>query len=191
RVMHRLIPGLLVLALAAPGLRADDKPAKAQGYDALKKEFDEAQAELRKASRAAKTPDEAAELRTKFSAKWAEKFLAFAEKNPKDASAYDALFQALRLGASKIGKGTIWAKALAALERDQIQNENLAGLVRQIAGMPDEATAASLKAVAQKSPSRKVQARAYQALADNRKGAAELIGRLKGNERLRGQVEKV
>src|SRR5262245_36777318 len=42
-IMHRIVLGLLaLLLLAAPALRADDKPAKAEGYAALKKDFDEA-----------------------------------------------------------------------------------------------------------------------------------------------------
>lgn len=195
--MHRMVSGLLMLALAAPALRADDKkpadkPAKSEGFEALKKEFEEAQKEFRKAVNDAKTDEDRQKVIKEKNPgpRFGDKFLSFAEKNPKDPAAYDALVQALHLSARKPGKGSPWAKALAALERDHVKSDKMGPLVGQIAGMPDEETFQFLKAVAEKNPSRKVQGYANKALAANRKGVAELATELKRNDKLRAEIEK-
>jgi thiol-disulfide isomerase/thioredoxin len=200
RIMRRMVPGFIALALLALSLQAcDKKPAKdsqseSEGFEALKKEFDEAQRDFRKALENAKSNAEAEKL---FKEKnpgpqYAEKFLSFAEKNPKDASAFDALVMALRLSATKPSKGSPWTRTLSILERDYLKSEKMGALVGQIAGMPDEDSYNLLKAVAEKNPSRKVQGQAYKALIENRKGMAELVKRVKekDNADLRANIEK-
>jgi thiol-disulfide isomerase/thioredoxin len=178
--MRRLICGLLALALAAPGLRAEDKPAKAEDYKALQKEFEQAQTKLQEkqkeliqAFQKAKTPEEKKEIVKKFEAaqkeagldKFGGRFLAFAEKNPKSPDAYDALFHTLRLSGGPMGPSGLWGKAIAALQKDHVKHENMAKLARMLGSLKDEATLKLLKAIVEKNPDRKAQAYACKALA--------------------------
>jgi thiol-disulfide isomerase/thioredoxin len=173
-----MIGGLLALALAAPGLRADDKPAKAEDYKALQKEFTQAQTKLQEkqkelvqAFQKAKTQEEKKEIAKKFETlqkeldKFGARFLAYAEKNPKAPDAYDALFQTLRLSGGPMGKSGLWGKAMAALQKDQVKNENMAKLVPLLGGSKDEATIKLLKAIVEQNPNPKTQAHACKALA--------------------------
>jgi hypothetical protein len=87
---------MLVLLLALPALRADDKPKedpKAQ-YDALGKEFTKQQREI--IAQFSKTKGEEQQKLfmkyTNLGTDFAEKFYKLAENNPKDPIATDALF---------------------------------------------------------------------------------------------------
>jgi thiol-disulfide isomerase/thioredoxin len=178
--MVRLTTGLLVLVLAGPALRGADKPAKAEGYDALKKEFDATQKEftqkmqgLVKEFQAAKDQEEKQAILKKLQAaqednplqKFAARFLAFAEKNPKDPNAYDALFQVLRASGGPMAKNGLWKKAMASFQKDQIKSEKMSQLAGMLGGLDDEATISLLKAIAEENPSRKAQGKAYKTLA--------------------------
>ena len=94
---------MLVLALALPALRADDKPKdepkslRAQ-YDALVADFNKQRAELVTEIQKAK-PDEQQKLLPKYyglGTEFAGKFAKLAEDNPKDPVATDALFWVLQ-----------------------------------------------------------------------------------------------
>src|SRR5258708_37416610 len=90
---------MLVLLLALPALRADDKPqdkkppTPQEEYRALAKEHPDAQQPYFSAMRAAKTDDErkAAAEKAPKPEQFAPKFIELAEKNPKDPVAVDAL----------------------------------------------------------------------------------------------------
>jgi len=182
--MLRLTTGLLVLALATPVLRGEDKPAKAEGYDALKKEFEAAQKQfneklqaLRKEYQAAKTNEERQAIQEKFQAaqvnnplqKFGDRFYAFAEKNPKDPHSYDALFQVLRSSGGPMNKNGLWKKAMASLKKDHAKSEKMVQLAGMLGGLDDEDTLDLLKAIAEQNPDRKAQGKAYKTLANVRK----------------------
>jgi thiol-disulfide isomerase/thioredoxin len=179
-LMVRLTTGLLVLALAAPALRGEEKPAKAEGYDALKKEFEAAQKQfnqkvqaLQRDLQAATTPEEKKAIQEKFQTaqtelarKFGGRFLAFAEKNPQDTHAYDALFQTLRLSGGPMSKTGLWKKAMAAYQKDHAKSAKMSQLAGMLGGLDDEATLGLLKAIAEQNPDRKAQAKAYKTLAN-------------------------
>jgi len=179
--MIRWTTGLLVLALAAPALRGEDKPAKAEGYDALKKEFDAAQKQLNekmqalvKEFQAAKDQEAKQAILKKLQAaqadnplqKFGDRFLAFAQKNPKDPNSYDALFQVLRASGGPMDKSGLWKKATATLQKDHAKSDKMSQLAGMLGGLDDEATLGLLKAIAEKNPDRKAQGKAYKALAN-------------------------
>ena len=181
--MVRAMTGLLVLALLAPALRAEDKPTKAEGYDALKKDFDTAQKKFQekmqglvKDFQAAKTQEEKQDILKKLRAmqsenplqKFGDRFIEFAAKNSKDPNAYEALFQALRVSGGPATKNGLWKKAMAALKKDHVKSEKMVQLAGMLGGLDDEATIGLLKAIAEQNPSRKAQAKAYKTLANVR-----------------------
>jgi len=191
--MGRLLCGFLALTLTAPLSRAEDKPAKAEDYQAIKKEFDAAQSkiqekakELQKAFGNAKTQEERQEILKKFQElqkglgldKFGSRFLAYAEKNPKAPDAYDALFQALRLSGGPMKPGGQWGKIMGILDKDQVKNPKMAKLASMLGNLKDEATLKLLKDVVEKNPDRKAQALACKALAKNAGADAEKYGKL-------------
>src|SRR5688572_30323750 len=94
--MHRIVGGILVLVLALSVAAADaggqGKPAMpAEQYQALLKEYRDAQLAFQKARQGAKTYEEQLLLKYPRPDQFAAKFLAFAERHDKDAAALDAL----------------------------------------------------------------------------------------------------
>ncbi|MBI1913261.1 MAG: redoxin domain-containing protein [Planctomycetes bacterium] len=181
--MVRLTTGLLVLALVTPALRGEEKPAKPEGYEALKKEFDAAQKQfnekmqaLVKEFQAAKTQEEKQAIAKQFQEaqvdnpvhKFGNRFLAFAEKNPKDPNSYVALFQVLQLSGGPKGKSGLWKKAMTSLQKDHVKSEKMSQLAGALGSsrLDDEATVDLLKAIAEHNPNRKAQGKAYKTLAN-------------------------
>lgn len=196
--MRRMIVGLMALALAAPVVRAEDKPAKPEGaraeedYKALQKGFRAAEAkfqakrkELIQALQKATTQKEKQDIVKKYQAlakdagldKFAPRFLAFAEKNPKSPDAYDALLQTLKLTGPQDKSGQ-WSKAMGLFLKDQVESENMAKLARMLGGLQDDATLKLLKAIVEKNPNRKAQAYACKALAKSPDKEADKYGKL-------------
>src|SRR5471032_1612877 len=114
---------MLVMLLALPVLRADDKPKdepkspRAQ-YEALAKEFATQQNEVLAQYRKTKGEEQQKHLQKYFAigTDFAEKFYKLAEHNPKDPVAADALFWILQNGGNSplIQKAAGKATALVA-----------------------------------------------------------------------------
>jgi thiol-disulfide isomerase/thioredoxin len=167
-IMRFLATGLLVLGLAAPALRADDKPAKpSEAFEALKKEFDESD----------KKPE------------FAPRFLEFAEKNPMDSSAFDALVLALRISGPDDKEG-VWAKAMEAVRANYATKPEVKRLVRLLAGVNDEASEKLIREVMAKHPDKKTQAVACKSLAAGKAQAAEFAEKIKGDDALKSRAEE-
>jgi hypothetical protein len=168
--MSRIVGGVLALALVLPALRAADKPgdkkvgSPAEQYQALVKEYGEAEQALMKAYQEAGT-DEARQkvIKEKLPAlnAFAPKFLVLAEKYPGDPVALDAL---LRVAAdrpeSDEGKDSPSARALAMLVRDHAAEPRLADLCGAMVYRYDPEAQAFLRALADRSPRKEVQGRA-------------------------------
>src|SRR5262249_12587595 len=93
-----------------------------------------------------------------------EKFVAYAQKDPKGANAYDALFQALRLSNGPKAPNGLWQKAMVALKKDHSKSAKIARLIDMLGGMEDEATLGLLRAVAENNPDAKTKAKARKLL---------------------------
>ncbi len=102
--MNRIALGVLVLLLAWPPLRGEDKPsALRQQYDALVKESQQRQREYIKAYREAKTGEARQKAAKEFetqTSRIAAGLLVLAEKAPQDAVAIDALSKVFALDRS-------------------------------------------------------------------------------------------
>jgi hypothetical protein len=181
--MRRTVGGALALLVLLPAARALDEPkppgTPAGQYKALMAEYEKGMEEFRKASRAAKTNEERQKLvKEKYPVdRLARRFLEFAEKNPKDPAALDALV--LVIGKThNTAKGAPRAKALAILARDHAGNDKLAPFCDYLSGKYDKASREALKAILDKSPNAKVKAAACFALGTAYENAADLAGRL-------------
>jgi thiol-disulfide isomerase/thioredoxin len=212
--MRRTLPAALLVAVAASGLWADDKPAAkpaptSEQFDALKKECEEAlkafsesmnaaQEETLQAIKDAKTDDEKKDLQKKLMAKMSDgpgpkfsgRFLAFAEANPKDPAAIDALVMALRTSGGPQAKSGAWSKTMTRLQENYVANPEVKRVARMLAGVNDEGADKFLKEVVAKNADRKTQAIACKSLQKGRENAAAMAERIKGNELFRGQVEE-
>src|SRR5947209_3963941 len=150
------------LLLAAVLARADDPPktppTPAQQFEALNKEYQEAQTAYQKASQAAKTDDErrkAFEEKYPKPAAFSGRFLELAEKNPKDPVAVDALVWVIQNDQG--GAQSYAGKALAILQRDHVADPKMGQVCTSLAYGYDPATVPFLRAVLEKNPKREAQ----------------------------------
>jgi len=199
--MRRLLTGLLLMALAVPVLRADDKLTRAgEEFQALKKECDSAQQNFKavgKKLQAAKDPEEKKALGKQFDRVQAEyakgnfgkRFLEIASKNSKDPVAVEALNQALRNCQGPEGKDGVWEKAIALLQKEFVKAPEITRVLRVLAGSGDEVATEMVRAVLEKNPNRVAQAHAARALRDIAAEAVETATTLKEDKEEREKLE--
>jgi hypothetical protein len=159
---------LLLAALGSPA-RADSDAAKQ--YQALVKEFDDAQQKSLKAYREAKTPEAQTKIREELSRQLQEymgKFIELADKHPKDAAAVDALIWVVQHGF-----GPDSNKALERLADQRPDDKRLSGLVQRLGYSQSPAAEKILKAQLAKNPDRTVRGQAALGLAQMFKTKAE------------------
>jgi hypothetical protein len=169
--MNRMIGGVLALVLALPALGAEDKSANKpltprQQYEALEKEQRDAQQAFFAEYGKAKTDAERQKLiKEKYPRpdKAAPRFLELAEKNPKDPAAVDALVWVVT-STNGAGKDSPRERALAILARDHITSDKIGSLCESLIYSGDPASAALLRKIMEKNPSKDVQGRACLAL---------------------------
>lgn len=203
--MRRLLAGLLVVTVAALASQADDKtPMKeSEAFTKLKKEFDEALAQFNmdrnaavKAIKDAKTPEEKDKAEDKLKAvikeapfaKFAGRFLEFAEKNPKDSSAFAAVHLALSLSGSN-EKDATWGKIIALLQTRYAASPEIKSVVAQLAYANDPIADVFLRDVMDKNPDRKVKAYTCRSLITARQDSVSTAERLKNDETYRKRYE--
>jgi hypothetical protein len=162
------VGGVLVLVLALPALRAEDKSkdkaaSPKDQYAALVKEFDSAQQAFYKAYSEAKTDAErqkAVQEKYPQPDKFAAKFMELAQQHPKDPVAIDALvWVATRTG------GSSQKSAMEVLARDHANSDKMAGVCDSLIYSDDPASEALLRKLMVANPHRDVQGRACLALA--------------------------
>jgi thiol-disulfide isomerase/thioredoxin len=207
--MRRLVAVLLLLGLAAPAVRAQQKPGtkSSPAFQALKDEYERAQkqhqeaqkkvvAEAMKAFQAAKTEEEKKAAQKKMmvnmtdgpGAKFSARFLAFAEKNPDDPSAVDALVMALQTSGGP--KSASWIPIVERLRTGYAARPEIKQVVRQAGGLSDEAVDKLMQEVLAKNPDRKIQALACKALAASKKSLVQMAQELKKNDVMRARAEE-
>jgi thiol-disulfide isomerase/thioredoxin len=209
--MRRRWTAVLVLGLAALVGRAGEQPAKAPqkspAFEALKKEYDTAQKkfadEIRvmqqaalKALKEATTDEEKQAAQKKLrvpitgnpAPQFSPKFLEFAEKNPKDPAAVDALVLALNTSGGPTSKVGTFGKAVTCLQNYVTQPE-IKRAVRLLANVQDEAAEKVVRDVMARNPDRAIQAVACKALWKRNENAAKSAAQLESNPALRKAIE--
>jgi hypothetical protein len=186
--MYRIAGGLLVLVLVLPAFsddQAKDKakdqgqpPTPAEQFKALEKEYQDALQAFQKEYGEAKTDDERQKIaQEKYPQpdKFAPKFLALAEENPKDAAALDALLWVVTRSSGLEAKDDPRSKALVILARDYLQSEKIGQVCQTLSYGSDKESETLLRALLEKNPHKAVQGQACLALAQhlNRRLAAQ------------------
>jgi TolA-binding protein len=172
----RAVPLLAsVLSLLIPAFaRAADDPAPAaqpaaakavagETFAQISKEMTDAQQAFMEVYRAAKDDAERQKLvEEKYPRpeKYAGRFVAFAEKNPDDPTAVEALTRVVGFTRS----GPDYQKALSLLTTRYIDSPKLAELCQSLVYSGDPSAEAALKTILDKSPSREVKGQACYAL---------------------------
>jgi hypothetical protein len=202
--MRRIIPVVVVLALAWPALADDDKPkdkpkepdkqTPAEQYKALVKEYNDAVQAFTKEMREAKTPADRQKLQNEKRPqpdKFAAKFLDLAEKNPKDPAAVDALaWVTINVVTAPSIKDTPKTKALDLLIRDHLTSDKLGPVCQALANsFPDKNSEPLLRGVMSKNPSADLQGDACLALAQLISQKANIAHQLK-DDNVAKRVEK-
>ena len=166
----------------APGAAPKDAPQQEQqaagtltaSYDSLEREYQAAQQAFSQAYQAAKDPAEKQKVvQEKYPQpeKFAARFADFAEKNPDDPKALDALVWVVRFAR----QGPEFKRALAQLEQ-HIKSEKIAEIAPSLVYSGDGAALAFLQKAVEQSPHRSVKGAATYALGDwhmNRNNQAE------------------
>jgi thiol-disulfide isomerase/thioredoxin len=207
--MRRSLAVLLLLGLAAPAAPAQEKPGTkpSPAFQALKDEYAAAQkkaaAEQKKLVEAAMNELKAAKteaekkaaqaklmvpIRNDADAQFSPRFLAFAEKNPKDPSAVDALVMALRTGGGP--KAGNWATILERLRTGYAARPEIKPVVHLVGGLNDKASDKLMQEIIAKNPDRKIQALACKTLAAARQKLAQVAGQLKQNPAMLARAEE-
>jgi hypothetical protein len=184
--MCRTVGGVLVLLLALPALgdqdKTKDKPTTPQEqYQALLKEQSDAMQAFQKAYQQAKTQEQrnkVFEEKYPKAAKLAPKFLALAEKNPKDPVAVDALVW-LVTNDTEGGKDGPRAKAVTILLRDHVQSDKMGRVCQSLANGFDKEGTDLLRGILDKNPDKGVQSEACLALGQRLSRTAQVVRRLK------------
>jgi thiol-disulfide isomerase/thioredoxin len=174
--MQRLMAGVVVLLLAGGVALGEGAKTVNELRDELIKEF-----------RAAKAPKEQKEVM----AKYAPRFLELAQKNAKDASAFDALVWVVQLsGDAKLDKDAPITKALAILEKDFAKDKRVPQVIAPLAGRGDGSAERIAKAIMAKNPDRKAQAKACKALVKAFEQQVKTAAQIESNEKFREFLEK-
>jgi hypothetical protein len=183
-------------------LRASGEQAKppsgggtpAEQYRALVNEYETAVRNSIKAYRAAKTDAERAKvLREQYPqpAKLAPRFLALADKYPKDPAALDAILWVCNYASRTLAaKDDAPSRAITLLRRYHLRSERLGGVCQSLAHRPDRQTQDFLRAVLEKSPHKDVQGEACVALAESVQRRAALVRQLKQNAQTAAQYAR-
>jgi thiol-disulfide isomerase/thioredoxin len=190
--MHRLLAGVMVLALAGLLARAEDKPAKDKGAkDKESKKAGDFKSLIEKVQEEAKEQgaDKDRSKLKKVLQKHLPEFLEFARANPKDENALTALMVCVRWGPEKGGKEGVRAKAVNAIAKDHAKNSKLLGVLSEFSGLGEEGDPV-LKAVIQENADKKTQARAAKALIGGREQLVQVATEVKKNEKFRDYVKK-
>jgi hypothetical protein len=164
--MRILWASLLALGVGGIGLAQDQKPAdsRADRLKALQKEYTEANQKLSKDFQEAKDAEAKAEVRKAGMAlapKYAEKYLALAEEDPKDDVGFDAANMAITMGRG----GPVTAKATKLMMTHHVANPKVTRLLPSLARTTTPEAREFLKAVLEKNPDKSAKGQACLALA--------------------------
>jgi hypothetical protein len=193
RKIGGLLGLLLVLSAVAAQDKSKDKPATpAEEYQALVREFSQAQQAFFKAYSEAPTDDAKQQMFKEKYPAFGPKFLALAEKHPKDPAAVDALVWVVTNSISRVpDKENSVAKALDQLLKNHLGSDKLASACESLAfGSTEDAAGSFLKTVLEKSPNKAAQAEACLALGQRAQYQIRLIQEMQKDPAEVKQVEQ-
>ena len=176
-------------------MQAQQEAIKAK-VNAAKEELKNAKTDEEKAAAEKKVKDaqatrmKAMNMTDGPAASFAPRFLAFAEKNPKDAAALDSLLWAMQTSGGSSAKNGIYQQAVKIVRSGYLDNENIKKLFPVLANSNDDDSLQVMRDIIAKHPDRKVQAKACKALANGLESAAEQAKMIQGNPQMRKNFEE-
>jgi hypothetical protein len=181
--MRRTVGGALALLAFLPAARAlEDKPpgTPAEQYKALVAEYKKSMDDFLKAYQEAKPADQEKVRQEKApnADKFAERFLALAQKHPKDPAAVDALGWVLS-NTHYLVRGGPHDKARQLLKREHLTSDRLGPLCESLSAAFDKGSRETLQAILDKSPHANVKAAACMAVATNLQSQARVAKQFK------------
>lgn len=172
-----LMASLAVLALAfTPALWALDEPPEAKAKQTTRQQFQSVLDEYQRTRLLQKYPNPS---------KYAERFLAIAEKNPDDPAAIDALVWAVRLAGSDL-KNT---KLIERLVLKNAANPKIGQVTSALSYTPAPWAEGVMRAVADKSRDRAARGQATLALAQYLKRRIEIVRLLREDPKLAATLD--
>jgi hypothetical protein len=163
----------------------DEKPVTpAEEYQALLKEFQNAEQAFFKQYQELKTDEERGQFFEKYPIKeFVGKFMEFAEKHRKDSSAIDALMWVVQRGrATDPATSKAWETAVDILIREHIESERIGDVAQSMVYSNAAKAEQFLRTAIAKSPHAEVQGQACMALAQYLKGLIRTAEYLRGPE---------
>jgi hypothetical protein len=113
--------------------------------------------------------------------KFSSRFLAFAEKNPNDPSAFECLVLALHTSGGPRGPAsTAWTKALDNVRANHVTSPEMGRVLKEMGNADDEPSQKLLREVLAQNPDHKIQGQACKALVgalENASRVADIIKR--------------
>jgi AhpC/TSA family len=185
--MARTVMGSLAVLVLLPALWAE----AAREYKALSDEYNKALNESDKLFERAKTAQERQKIRADFQKQRSEivgRFLAFAEKHPKDREALLALFFVLHPDIQAEGRQVDQAVQLVLKDHIKIDRLTNPPIVQMLGSENSPVGESLLREVLEKNPHRAVQAQACLSLGQILKARAE-AGPAEQAAKLSGQAE--
>ncbi|HQR06449.1 MAG TPA: redoxin family protein [Gemmatales bacterium] len=123
-------------------------------------------------------------------ASFAPRFLALAEKNPKDPAALDSLTWAMQTSGGSTAKNGIYRQALKMIRSGFLDSSGIKKLFPMLAHSNDDDSIQVLRDVIAKHPDRKVQAKAAKALANGLENAVQQAKMIQNRPEVRKNYEE-
>ncbi|MFT3880290.1 MAG: TlpA disulfide reductase family protein [Gemmatales bacterium] len=163
---------------------------------AAQEELDNAKTDEAKASAEKKlketqaTPMKVMKMTDGPAASFAPRFLAFAEKNPKDPSALDSLTWAMQTSGDSTAKNGIYQQALKIVRSAYMDSSDIKKLFPMLANSNNTDSTQLLRDVIARHPDRKVQAKAAKALASGLENAVQRAKMIQSRPEMRKNFEE-
>ncbi|SIO58856.1 Thiol-disulfide isomerase or thioredoxin [Singulisphaera sp. GP187] len=192
-MQHALMTVLLVsLTLTTAPAQTPKSAQPAADFEAMKKEYDDAEMAFREVmgKEFAKSTAEGKRFYIPFEktppARFAARFLEFAEKNPGDPLAFDALERAVN---GSFEDPTTRARTIQRLRSSYVTDPKIKRVIVQLVISPDEESEKFVYEIIARNPDREVRIMAYKTLIRHTEEAIQRAERIQADESVRKDLE--
>lgn len=144
----------------------------------------------KKVKEARNTPMKAMKMTDGPAASFAPRFLALAEKNPKDPAAIDSLTWAMQTSGGSTAKNGVYQQALKMVRSAYLDSPDIKKLFSMLANSNDTESIQVMRDVIAKHPDRKVQAKAAKSLASGLENAVQQAKMIQSRPDMRKNYEE-
>ncbi len=187
----------LILAIAPLTARADAPAAapaqEAASFQSLKKDLTKAEKDFREERKIAAEQAKASGKHSMVyfedtpTAKFAPRFLEFAEKNPEDPTAFDAIEQAAH---GSLSSPEMKVRISKVLRAKYLTNPKIKSVIADLVFFRNEASDALVQSIIEENPDRETRAQGYRLLIRRAEIDSSLAKHLKDNPSIRETMER-